>query len=162
MKVSYLQSVLVREHFSFLKFTCFLTKAFLSPSPSPIKMVKWESLSRVQLFATPWTIQSMEFPGQNTGVGSLSLLQGIFSKGSNPGLPHCGKILYQLSQKGSPRILQRVAYPFSSGSSQPRNRTRISCTAGRFFSNWGMRQYPCFLDVHLMGWFHRKCQMGIS
>ena len=42
-------------------------------------------------------------PGQNTGVGSLSLLQGIFStQGSNPGLPHCRQILYQLSHKGSP------------------------------------------------------------
>ena len=40
--------------------------------------------------------------GQNTGVGSLSLLQGIFpTQGSNPGLPHCGQILYQLSHKGS-------------------------------------------------------------
>ena len=30
------------------------------------------------------------FPGQNTGVGSLSLLQGTFPiQGSNPGLPHC-------------------------------------------------------------------------
>ena len=51
-------------------------------------------------------------PGQNTGVGSLSLLQGIFpTQGSNPDLPHCGKILYQLSHKGSPRILQWVAIP---------------------------------------------------
>ena len=34
-------------------------------------------------------------PGQNTGVGSLSLLQGIFpTQGSNPGLPHCRQILY--------------------------------------------------------------------
>ena len=42
-------------------------------------------------------------PGQNTGVGSLSLLQGIFpSQGSNPGLLHCRRILYQLSHKGSP------------------------------------------------------------
>ena len=42
-------------------------------------------------------------PGQNTGVGSLSLLQGIFpSQGSNPGLLHCRQILYQLSHKGSP------------------------------------------------------------
>ena len=37
-------------------------------------------------------------PGQNTGVGSLSLLQGIFpTQGSNPGLPHCRQILCQLS-----------------------------------------------------------------
>ena len=41
-------------------------------------------------------------PGQNTGVGSLSLLQGIFpTQGSNPGLPHCRQILYQLSSQGS-------------------------------------------------------------
>ena len=46
-------------------------------------------------------------PGQNTGVGNHSLLQGIFStQGSNPGLQHCTGILYQLSHKGSPRILE--------------------------------------------------------
>ena len=50
---------------------------------------------------SPW-----HFLGQNTGVSSLSLLQRIFpTQGSNPGLPHCGWILYQLSHKGSPRIL---------------------------------------------------------
>ena len=54
-------------------------------------------------------------PGQNTGVGSLSLFQGIFpTQGSNPGLPHCRWILYQLSHKGSLGILEWVAYPFSS------------------------------------------------
>ena len=41
-------------------------------------------------------------PGQNAGVGSLSLLQGIFPiQGSNPGLPHCRWVLYQLSHQGS-------------------------------------------------------------
>ena len=40
-------------------------------------------------------------PGQNTGVNSLSFLQGIFpTQGSNPGLPYCRRILYQLSHKG--------------------------------------------------------------
>ena len=40
----------------------------------------------------------------------LSLLQGIFpTQVSNPGLPHCRQILYQLSHKGSPRILEWVA-----------------------------------------------------
>ena len=43
-------------------------------------------------------------PGQNTGVGSLALLQGIFpTQGLNQGLPHCGQILYYLSHKGSPK-----------------------------------------------------------
>ena len=59
-------------------------------------------------------------PGQNTGVGSCCLHQGIFpTQGLNPGLPHCRQILYQLSHQGSPRILEWVAYPFSSGSSPP-------------------------------------------
>ena len=41
--------------------------------------------------------------GHNTGVGSLSLLQWVFpAQGLNPGLPHCGWILYQLNHKGSP------------------------------------------------------------
>ena len=43
------------------------------------------------------------FPGQNTGVGSLSLLQGIFpTQGLDPGLLHCRQILYHLSYQGSP------------------------------------------------------------
>ena len=46
---------------------------------------------------SPWNS-----PGQNTGVGSLSLLQGIFpTQAVNPGLPHCRQILNQLSHKGS-------------------------------------------------------------
>ena len=42
-------------------------------------------------------------PGQDTGVGCHALLQGIFpTQGSNPGLPHCRRILYGLSNQGSP------------------------------------------------------------
>ena len=79
--------------------------------------------------------------GQNTGVGSLSFLQEIFpTQGSNPGLPHCRQILYQLSYKGSPGILEWVAYSFSSRSSWPRNQPGVSCTAGRFFISGAMRE----------------------
>ena len=43
-------------------------------------------------------------------MSSPSLLQGIFpNQGLKPGLPHCRQILYQLSHKGSPRILEWVA-----------------------------------------------------
>ena len=80
-------------------------------------------------------------PGQNTGVGSLSLLQGIFpTQGLNSGLLHCRCILYQQSHKGSPRILEWVTYPFSRRFSWPRNQTEISCIAGGFFTNWAMRE----------------------
>jgi len=64
------------------------------------------------------SLQPQNSSGQNTGVVSLSLLQGIFlTQGFNPGLPHCRQILYQLNYKGSPRILEWVAYTFSSRSS---------------------------------------------
>ena len=76
-------------------------------------------------------------PGKNTGMGCCALLQGIFqTQGLNPGLPHCRQILYFLSHQGSPRILEWVAYPFSRGSSRPRNQTRFSCVAGRFLTSW--------------------------
>ena len=71
---------------------------------------------------TPWTIQSWDPPGQNAGVGSLSLLQGVFpTQGLNPGIPQCRRILHQLSHWGSPGMLEWVASPFSSRSSRPRN-----------------------------------------
>ena len=85
---------------------------------------------------SPWT-----FPGQNTGVGSLFLLQGIFpTQELNLGLPHCRWVLYQLSNKGSSRILGWVACPFSSRFSCPRNWTGVSCIAGGFFTNWAIRE----------------------
>ena len=101
---------------------------------------KWKWVTQ----SCPTLCNTMDYgnsPGQNTGTGSLSLLQGMFpTQGSNPGLPQCRQILYQLSHQGSPRILEWVAHPFSSGSSRPRNRTGVSCIAGGFFTNWAMEK----------------------
>ena len=84
-----------------------------------------ESCSVVSYSLLPHGLYSpygLNSPGQNTGGDSLSLLQGIFpTEVLNPGLPHCRWILYQLTHKRSPTILEWVAYPFSSGSSQARN-----------------------------------------
>ena len=107
--------------------------------------VKWKSLSCVQLFAIPLQSHGLYRPwnslGQNTGVGSLALLQGMFpTQGLNAGFPHCRRILYHMSHKRSPRIQGWVAYPFSSRSSQPRNPTGVSCIAGGFFTNWAIRE----------------------
>ena len=93
-------------------------------------------------------------PGQNTGAGSLCLLQGIFpTQGSNPGLPYCRRILYQLTHKGSPRILDWVAYPFSSRSFQPRNWTGFSCIASRLFTNWAIKEAPKEVGEGQYTWF---------
>ena len=84
----------------------------------------------------PGTSVHGDSPGKSTEVGCHALLQGIFStQGSNPGLPHCSRILYHLSHHGSPRILEWVAYPFFRASSQPRNQTGVSCIAGGFFTS---------------------------
>ena len=80
-------------------------------------------------------------PGKNTAVGCHSLLQGMFpTQGSNPALPHCRWILYQLNHQGSPRILEWVAYLISRWSSWSRNRTRVSCITCRFFTSWVNRE----------------------
>ena len=63
--------------------------------------MKWKLLSRVWLFCNPMDFSRPWYSlGQNTRVCCLSLLQGIFpTQGSNPGLPHCRRILYQLSRR---------------------------------------------------------------
>ena len=94
-----------------------------------------DSLCPLGLYS-PWEFSRREY-------WSGSLLQGIFpTQGTwlNPGLLHWRWILYQLNHKGSPRILDWVACPFSSGSSGPRNRTRVSCIAGGFFTSWAIRE----------------------
>ena len=79
-------------------------------------MLFFGHFSQVRFFVTPWTTSwllynrllcSWNSPGKNTGVGCHFLLQGIFpTQGFNPGLPHCRWILYQLTHKGIPRILE--------------------------------------------------------
>ena len=61
-----------------------------------------ESHSVVSNSLRPHRLYSpLNSPGQNIGVSSLSLLQGIFpTQGSNPDLLHCWRILYQLSHMG--------------------------------------------------------------
>ena len=74
-------------------------------SESESHLVLLDSLWPHGLYS-PWNS-----PGQNTGVDSLSLLQGIFpTQGLNPGLPHCRLILYQLSHKGSLLVFRVASY----------------------------------------------------
>ena len=105
---------------------------------------KWKKVSRSVMSDSLWShglYSQWDSPGQNTGVGTHPLLQEIFpTQESNAGLRHCSQIRYQLSHQGSPRTLEWVAYPSSRGSSHPRNRTMVSCIAGRFFTSWPNRE----------------------
>ena len=61
-------------------------------------------------------LQSWNSLGMNTGVGSLFLTPGVLpNQGLNPGLLRFREILYQLSHKGSPRILEWVAFQQKAG-----------------------------------------------
>ena len=121
--------------------------------------VKWsESRSVMSDSLWPHGLYSpCNSPFQNTGVGGLptQYWRGFFpTQGLNPGLPHCRWILYQLSHKGSPRILEWVAYSFSSSSSWPRNQTGVSCIAGGFFTNWAIRKAQEVINqIPLIGHF---------
>ena len=119
-------------------------------SDSESRWVVSDSLWPYGLYS-PWNS-----PGQNTGVGSLFLLQGIFpTQRLNPGLPQHKQILYQLGHKGSPRILEWVAYPFSSRSSWSRNWIGVSCIAGGFFNNWAIREawaFRLYATPYLKDW----------
>ena len=85
---------------------------------SDLNLIEWVSEShsvvsdslRPHRLYSPWNS-----PGQNTEVGSLSLLQEIFpTQESNPGLPQCRRILYQLSYEGSPnKNSQKMLYLIS-------------------------------------------------
>ena len=94
-----------------------------------------DSLPPHELYS-PWNS-----PGQNTGVGSRSLLQGIFpTQGSSPGLPHCRRILYQLSHQGSPNIRK-----LSLSSSSPAKLTACSlpCYLQSTVSSHDTASSPC-------------------
>ena len=52
----------------------------------------------------------------------------------------CDPMNYKVPGILQARILEWVAFPFSRGSSQPRDWTQVSCTAGRFFTSWATRE----------------------
>ena len=65
-------------------------------------------------------------PSPSPPTLNLSQHQGLFKWVSS---------LHQVA-----RVLEWIAISFSRGSSQPRNRTQVSCIAGRFFTDWAMRE----------------------
>ena len=96
---------------------------------------------------SPWNS-----PGQNTGVGICSLLQGIFpTQGLNPGFPHCKWILSQLSHRdpkntgvGSLSFLQRIFL------TQESNQDLLHCR--QIFTNWSIRE----AEIIVRKWYFRR------
>ena len=155
--------IILSDHcFLFLK----LEMRFLLPFPSLTHRltwifyyykVKWSEVRVAQ--SCPTLCDPMDYTvhgilhARILGWAAFPFSRRLFpTQGSNPGLLHCRWLLYQLSHKGSPRILEWVAYPSSSRSSWPRNPTGVSCIAGRFFTKGAVHhnrtQTSCCLHFH--------------
>ena len=102
---------------------------------------------------TPWTAAcqaplSMGFSRQESGVGCHFLLQNLSSicwkwmtvKVTQSCLTLCNPMDYTVHGILQARILEWVTFPFSKGSSQPRDRTQASHTASGFFTSWATRE----------------------
>ena len=113
-----------------------------------VEGVKSESESRSVVLdsVTPWTVAcqaplSMGFSRPEYWSGQPFHFPGdLPNPMTEPNNSHCRWILYWLSHQESPRILEWVGCPFCGGSSQPRNQSRASCIAGRFFTSWATRE----------------------
>ena len=108
------------------------------------RLVLSDSLPPHGLYS-PWNS-----PGHNPAVGSLFLLQGIFP-GNEPRSPALQADSLLAEPQRSPRTLEWVAYPFSSGSSRPRNQARVSRIAGDSLPTelWGK---PVHRHTNLFNW----------
>ena len=80
-------------------------------------------------------------PGKNTGVGCHALLQESSQPRDQTEVSHiAGGFFIIWATKGSTRILECVAYPFSKGTSRLRKQTRVSCIALGFFISWATKE----------------------
>ena len=108
-----------------------------------------ESHSVMSDSVVPWTVH---------GILQARILKWIAFPFStdlpNPGIePRCPTLQADLSPaepQRSARILEWVIYPFSRGSSQPSNRTEVSCIAGVFFTNWDIKEtHPNWIYIQI-------------
>ena len=103
------------------------------PFPPPMhESEKWKvkSLSHVRLLATPWTAAYQAPPSM--GFSRQEYWSGL------PLLCDCMDYIFDGILQA--RILEWVTFPFSGGSSQPRDRIQVSRIAGRFFTSWATRE----------------------
>ena len=88
----------------------------------------------------PWFTGStyLGFSPSQSWLGQFCYLVKVKVAQSCPAL--CSPMNYTIHEILQVRILERVAVPWSRGSSQPRNRTQVSNIAGRFFTSWAIRE----------------------
>ena len=96
-------------------------------------------------------------PGQNTGVGSLSLLQRIFPTRDRTQVSHIvGRFFTSWATREAQECWSGLPFPspgdLSHPGIEPRDRTQVSCIVGRFFTNWATREllWSVFISIHFI------------
>ena len=103
--------------------------------------VKWTSPSRVQLFVTPWTIQSMEFSRPEYRSGKPFSSPGdLPNPGIEPRSPSLQVDSLLAEPQRKPKNTGMGSLSLLQQSSWPRDGTGVSCIAGWFFTNWAIRE----------------------
>ena len=87
----------------------------------------------LQNFSSSWTETLYPLNSNSSFLPSLSPCESESHPVVSDSLQPHGYTVHGILQA---RMLEWVAVPFSRGSSQPRNRTEVSCIAGGFFSSW--------------------------
>ena len=93
--------------------------------------------------------QGIEYSSLCYTVGKrVSVSHSVVSDSLRPHWLKCTRLL-RLWDSNQARILEWVAIPFSSGSSWPRDRTQVSCIAGRFSTTGATREAPLYISMYL-------------
>ena len=84
-------------------------------------------------------LQADSLPSEPPGKPRIRLLK-VKVKATQLCLTLCDPVDYTVHGIFQARILERVAFPFSRGSSQPRDRTQVSLIVDGFFTSWATRE----------------------
>ena len=109
--------------------------------------------------------KKMKWDSRNSSQNKSHLLisDKVKVKATQSCLTLCNPIDYTVHEPLQAKILEWVAYPFSRGSSRPRDRTGVCCIAGRFFTNWAIREAlisdNLSLNDQLTCWALTSCQV---
>ena len=114
---------------------------YLSTTEVRAIMMEWTERSPLNLFTISNRLCSFSMNGWVSEVAQSCPTLCDPVDCSSP-----GSSIHEILQA---RILEWVAISFTRGSSQPRNRTQVSCTAGRFFTNWAMREALSLFNIEI-------------
>ena len=116
--------------------------------------VKWKSLSRSDSLQPHELYSPLNSPAQNNGVGSLSLLQGIFlTQGSNPGLPHCSRFFTSWATREVHRNMCSLLVGMQNGTTTLQNRSEFSYKTKYVLTVW-FRNHTLW---YLTKWIENVC-----